>query len=161
MTVVMTYPRRHQHEGPPPPDTTAQRIHDQAQDLSVKLRQVGHGWSYLAQLEYFELTIGEFPSRLDMLVRALEPRFAQKTLANKSGAWFACLQTAQSKLARIDDVAPMFRSLYPDARRLKELCQKLLQSGKWPRDLRVLMENAIAALGDFSSRVRSGRGSGG
>jgi hypothetical protein len=55
MTVVMSSLSHRHEEGPPPPDTMAQRIHDQAQDLSVKLRRVGHGWSYLAALEFFEL----------------------------------------------------------------------------------------------------------
>ena len=43
----------------------------------------------------------------------------------------------------------MFRSVYPDASRLKELCQKLLASAKWSGDLQVLIENAVAALADF------------
>ena len=105
MTVVMSYRRHHRTEGEPaPPDTMAQRIHDHAQDLSPKLRQIAHGWSYLAALEFFELNIGELPGRLNLLVAALEPRFAQKTVATKSGAWFTDLETAQSKVARIDDV---------------------------------------------------------
>src|SRR5215469_7215465 len=74
---------------------------------------------------------------------------SQETLADKSGAWFDGLKRAQKKLVRIDDVAEMLRSLYPDAERLKELCQKLLQSATWSADLQALMENAIAALGDF------------
>jgi len=61
MTVQMTTFHKHEQQGEPPPDTMAQRIHDQAQNLSVKLRRVGHGWSYLGALEYFELTIGELP----------------------------------------------------------------------------------------------------
>jgi len=98
--------------------------------LSLKLRRVAHGWRYLAALEFFELNIGELPGRLDMLVAALEPRFAQKTVANKSGAWFAGLETAQPKIVRIDDVAQMFRSLYPRRRAAEGVVSKAARLGQ-------------------------------
>jgi hypothetical protein len=37
-----------------PPQTLAQQVHDQAQDLAYELRQFRSGWSYLAECDYFE-----------------------------------------------------------------------------------------------------------
>src|SRR5215469_3629798 len=147
MSTVMSNVRQYHEEALP--DTMARRLHDQAQDLIVKLRRIGHGWPYLPALELFELNITGLAGKLDMLTTALEPRFASKTMVTKTGAWFDGLERAQSKPVRIDDVVRVFCSLYPDAERLKELCRRLLQSAKWSVDLEAMMEYAIASLGDF------------
>jgi hypothetical protein len=113
MTVVMSY-RGHQETAlQTPPDTTAQKIHDAAQNLDVKLRAVSTGWAFLSALQFFELNITELSGRLRVLVQCLQPRFAVKTLPVREGQWFTDLELCQKGFATIDSEAAMFRTLYP------------------------------------------------
>jgi hypothetical protein len=147
MTVVMSY-RGHQETAlQTPPDTTAQKIHDAAQNLDVKLRAVSTGWAFLSALQFFELNITELSGRLRVLVQCLQPRFAVKTLPVREGQWFTDLELCQKGFATIDSEAAMFRTLYPDTERLLGLCEKLAQSAKaLPVEQSVPLSNTIDAL---------------
>ena len=89
MTVQMISRRTQRPiDAPPPPATVAQRVSDESQDLSLRLKALFSGWSFLSALEFVQMSQMGLPELLDSLCRALQPRFAQKTLVAASGKWF-------------------------------------------------------------------------
>jgi len=94
------YRPQKQPQGPPPPQTIAQQVCDQSRDLASRFRALHSGWSYLAQLRYFELLTNELPRRLDALSMALTPRYAVKTQPS-AGEWLKRLERVSSRLATV------------------------------------------------------------
>jgi len=93
---------------------------------------------------------GDLIGRLNSLCRGLQPRYAQRTLATKSGAWFDQLQKAQGGHATVAVVASFYRQLHPETSRLVQLIEKLAKANTWPPDLELLMTNVATALHDFA-----------
>jgi len=141
MTVQMISLRKRRVDAAPPPATVAQQGCAQAQDLTlaVRLRAVYSGWSYLGALEFFELTQAELIGRLDSLCRGLQPRYAQPTLATKSGAWFADGECSQhiARLCRSPTAGEHVEKLEMQLKRERsgpiEVRWKLMLPTRWRR----------------------------